>query len=203
MSWYGVTSVCFGYFMILIYARIDQMIPEQNGPTDSAQVHVWWGIWLAAGAALRVQMERPSIGPWFTEFPGFDPQQLACNPCLNFKPISLSHIKQNICLKKQNKHIKKNKHMPRPSNDKSTEGMGVKHHFKGTWGGLWYDIIQGLAKMSHFLTSSNYWDFISNRYLKVMFKIPNSRGIYIGDWFDPLSVNPLDNGTVTTQLSAG
>ena len=112
MSWYGVTSVCFGYFMIFIYARIDQMIPEQNGPTDSAQVHVWWGIWLAAGAALRVQMERPSIGPWFTEFPGFDPQQLACNPCLNFKPISLSHIKQNICLKKQNKHInKKKKHI--------------------------------------------------------------------------------------------
>ena len=29
--------------------------------------------------------------------------------------------------------------MPRPSNDKSTEGMGVKHHFKGTWGV--YDMI--------------------------------------------------------------
>ena len=92
--------------------------------------------------------------------------------------------------------------MPRPSNDKSTEGMGGKHHFKGTWEGL--DMISYRGwQMSHFLTSSNYWDFISNRYLKVMFKIPSSRGIYIGDWFDPLSVNPLDKGTVITQLSEG
>lgn len=180
-----------GYcFMIFIYARIDQMMPEQNVPTDSLQVHVWRGIWLAAGAALRL----PDLGADGASLLGF--QELILHSvqsiCLNVKLISRSHKKPHILKKKiKTKPLKKNKHMPRPSNDKSKVSAWESNIiFSGYVGGSRYDIIQRLAKMSHFLTSSNYWDFISNRYLKVMFKIPNSRGIYIGDWFDPLLVKP-------------
>ena len=60
--------------------------------------------------------------------------------------------------------------MPAPGSTPSCGG--ISRQFAGWFSKTWM-ILQGLVSMSQCFTSPNYWGyFISNRYGKVMFKIP-------------------------------